>query len=175
MTQDALKLTAYFGERDRHGGGFVADRLVDLFARHELATSVLLRGIEGYGGHRRLQTERLLSLSDDLPITAVAVDARDRVEAALPEVTDLVRSGLVTLERARLLSGGGGEPPPIDEHVHEETKLTVYCRRHDPHTAVVEALRRHGVDGATVLLGVDGTAHGSGSGHASSRPTRTCR
>jgi PII-like signaling protein len=48
----------------------------------------------------------------------------------------------------------------------EGTKLTVYLGRTEralgmpAYVAVVELLRRHGLDGATVLLGVDGMVHG---------------
>lgn len=44
MDADCLKLTAYFGERKRAADAFVADALLDLFGRHEVATSILLRG-----------------------------------------------------------------------------------------------------------------------------------
>src|SRR3954470_17478484 len=41
-----------------------------------------------------------------------------------------------------------------------QAKLTVYCGRGARFMDVVAALQLHGVSGATVLLGVDGTAHG---------------
>jgi PII-like signaling protein len=155
MNADCLKLTIYFGERDRVGGGFLADALLDLFGRRELETSVLLRGAEGFGAKHRLQTQRLLTLSEDLPLVAVAVDTRERIEALVPEVTSLGGGGLVTLERARLLAGelqAAG-----DEGM---TKLTVYCGRGEPVTELVALLHSRGVAGASALLGVDGTAHG---------------
>ncbi len=68
----------------------------------------------------------------------------------------------MTLERARLVSGDVGAPALPDE----ATKLTVYLGRQEraagrpAFLAVVDLLHRRGVDGATVLLGVDGTAHG---------------
>jgi PII-like signaling protein len=150
---NCLKLTAYFGERDRANGGFLADALIDLFARHEVATSLVLRGVEGFGA-KHLRTDRLLSLSEDLPLVAVAVDRRERIEALVPAVAALPFHGPVTLEAARML-------PAALEPV-EPTKLTVYLgRRARPgYEAVVALLRERGVEGATVLLGVDGTAHG---------------
>jgi PII-like signaling protein len=44
-----LKLTVYFGERDRAGDRYLADALCDVFASHELATSLAMRGTTGYG------------------------------------------------------------------------------------------------------------------------------
>ncbi|HWB69997.1 MAG TPA: DUF190 domain-containing protein, partial [Solirubrobacterales bacterium] len=77
---DALKLAFYFGEHDRHRGRFLSEELLDLFERRGLATGILLRGAEGFGAGQRLQTDRLLSLSEDLPLVAIAVDSRERVE-----------------------------------------------------------------------------------------------
>ena len=72
------KLTSYFGERQRSGGAFVADALLELYGRHEIAASILLRGTEGFGLKHHLRTDRSLSLSEDLPLVAVAVDTRPR-------------------------------------------------------------------------------------------------
>jgi PII-like signaling protein len=159
LTDDCLKLTTYFGERDRANGGFLADALVEIYARHGLQTSLVLRGVEGFGAKHHLHTDRLLTLSEDLPLVSVAVDSRPRIEAALAEVGGLRFDGLITLERARMLTGPVEAVAPAQE-IHEATKLTVYLGRQEPYAAVVDVLHRRGVAGATVLLGVDGTAHG---------------
>ena len=49
---DYLKLTTYFGERQRHQGRFLAEELLDLYSAENVATSVVLRGIAGFGGDR---------------------------------------------------------------------------------------------------------------------------
>src|SRR5215469_1433785 len=133
MNADCLKLTSYFGERHRTtgtdgAGAFAADALLDLYGRHEVATSILLRGAEGFGarGHRR--TDRSLTLSDDLPLIAVAVDTRARIEALVEPTARITGTGLVTLERARLLAGDI-EATRLSEQVYEQTKLTIYLGR----------------------------------------------
>jgi PII-like signaling protein len=99
-------------------------------------------------------------------MVAVAVDTRQRIQQALEEVTALATHGLVTLERARLLTGQLGQVR-LPEGLAEATKLTVYLGRRERAPSgrpafleVVDLLHRHRVDGATVLLGVDGTTHG---------------
>ncbi len=166
MNEEAVKLTSYFGERRRvAGGGFAADALLDLYGHHEVATSVLLRGAEGFGARRHPRTDMSLTLSEDLPLIAVAVDSRPRIEALAEPTARITGTGLVTLERARLLAGDIGTVR-LSEQVHEETKLTVYLGRQErvyrtpAFMAVCDLLHRRGVAGATVLLGVDGTAHG---------------
>ena len=166
MNEDCLKLTSYFGERQRTAdNGFAADALLDLYGRRGVATSILLRGAEGFGAGQRLRTDRSESMSNDLPLTAVAVDTRSRIEDLLDPTAGLLRSGLVTLERARLLTGDL-EAVGAAEATGEETKLTVYVGRQErvyrvpAFVAVCDLLYRRGITGATALLGVDGTAHG---------------
>ncbi|HLI58603.1 MAG TPA: DUF190 domain-containing protein [Solirubrobacteraceae bacterium] len=163
--EDCLKLTTYFGERDRVDGRLLADELLDIYGGHRLQSSILLRGSEGFGRLHHLHTDRLLSLSEDLPVVSIAVDRRDRIEAMLEPVLQVQRKGLLTLERARLLSG---EITAIDlpDALHEATKLTVYVGRQErvfrmpAYAAVCDLLYRHGLAGASVLLGVDGTSRG---------------
>jgi PII-like signaling protein len=165
VNTDCLKLTIYFGERDRASGRFLADVLTDMYSRHALQTSLIIRGVEGFGVKHHLHTDRLLSLSEDLPLVSVAVDERARIEALLPELNQLRFDGLVTLERARMLSGRL-TPAALRTTGDEATKLTAYVGRHErvadrpAYEAVVDLFHRNGIAGANVLLGVDGTASG---------------
>jgi PII-like signaling protein len=161
---DALKLTTYFGERDRVDGRLLADELAALYGAAEIRASVLLRGAEGFGTLHHVHTERLLSLSEDLPVVSIAIDLPERIESLLESVLALPNRGLVTLERASLV--GAGAAPDRPPAPAEETKLTVYVGRHErvgrvpAFVAVCQLLHACGVSGATVLLGVDGTRGG---------------
>jgi PII-like signaling protein len=171
MTDEAcLKLTTYFGERDRVAaptgrGRLLADGLADLYGENRVRTSILLRGSEGFGALNHLHTDRLLSLSEDLPVLSVAVDRRATIEAMLEPLLAMRQRGLITLERARLLTGEIGAVS-LPESLHEATKLTVYVGRQEraggtvAYAAVCDLLHREGIAGASVLLGVDGTRRG---------------
>jgi PII-like signaling protein len=165
VNEDCLKLTTYFGERDRTPDGLLAEELLDIYGGHRLQVSVLLRGVEGFGRMHHVHTDRLLTLSEDLPAVSIAVDRRDRIESMLELVLQIKRRGLLTLERARLLSGEIGRVA-LPEELGEATKLTVYVGRQErvyrtpAFVAVCDLLYRRGIAGATVLLGVDGTNRG---------------
>ncbi len=140
--------------------------LLDEFGAHRLQTSILLRGTEGFGAKHRLQTQRLLSLSEDLPIVAVGVDSRARIEPLVEQLRSTIPERLLTVERARMLSGPFGAVQ-LPEDLREATKLTIYCGRtervdgrREASLTIVDLLQQHGVAGATVFLGVDGTIHG---------------
>jgi PII-like signaling protein len=166
VDEDSLKLTTYFGERDRLDGELVADRLLDLYGTAQIEAGILIRGTEGFGLKHHLRTDRLLTLSEDLPLVSVAVDTRPRIEAMLEDVVALKQGGLVTLERARLLSGEIVEVE-LPEELHEATKLTIYLGRQErvlgvpAFIAICDLLSRRGIAGATAFLGVDGTVRGA--------------
>ncbi len=163
---DALKLTAYFAERQRAGGRFLAEAMLDLFAQRRVATSVMLRGISGFGHQRIIRTDQSLTLSEDPAVAVAAVDSPATIGALAGEVAAMTGSGLITLERAHLLDDGMSPVPATTEMPDDAVKLTVYLgrnRRYDgapAYKALCALLHRHGFAGASVFLGVDGTAHG---------------
>lgn len=161
--QAALKLSVYFGERSRSHGRLISDELLDLYERRRVRLSIVLRGAQGFGAKHRLRTDRLLTLSEDLPVLAIAVDEREPIETLAGEAADLLDAGLITLERAEILAG----PSRVrSDDANQALKLNVYVGRHQrvdgapAFAAACQLLDERGVSGATVLLGVDGTRYG---------------
>jgi len=155
---DHLKLTTYFAERQRHNGRFFSDELLDLYADSAVATSVVLRGISSFGPHHELRSDQSLSLSEDPPIAVAAVDTTDKIAGLADRVSAMTTRGLLTLERVRF-ADPFSQPTDI-------TKFTIYIGRQDrvdgrpAYRTVCDVLHRIGFAGASVFLGVDGTAHG---------------
>jgi PII-like signaling protein len=152
---DVARLTTYVGERDRVDGAFAADAIMSVYARHGVRFSVVLRGVEGFGAHHRLRAAHLLTLSEDLPVVVVAIDTRRRLAGVLEELSTLTGRGLIALTP-------GGAATAQDAWVRLSVAVGRQERvdRRPAVVAVVDLLRRHGVAGATALLGVDGTVHG---------------
>jgi PII-like signaling protein len=171
MNQPCLKLTAYFGERQRAVGNdarFLADALFDVFGSNDVAASVMLRGIASFGSSHELRTDVSLSLSEDPAVAIAAVDVEPKIRSLVDEVAAMTGRGLVTLERARLVTRQTGTAAfeNFDSHNGDAAKLTIYVGRQErvagkvAHLAICDLLHQHGFAGAIVLLGVDGTAHG---------------
>jgi PII-like signaling protein len=162
---NTIKLTSYFGERRRTSDAFVGDTLLDLYARRGLGTSILLRGAEGTGLRHHLRTDSSLSQSEDLPVTVTAVDTRENIEAVLDQTVELNQDGLVTLESVLLLPEQIG-PARAATAAAEAVELTVYFSRQDSvftvpaFEEICDLLHRREIEGATVLLGLDGVIRG---------------
>ena len=106
----ALRLTVVVGESDRCGHRPLYTEIVHRAHAAGLAGATVLRGIEGFGASSEIHTSRLLSLSEDLPVSVVIVDAEERVEAFLPELEALVTEGLVMVDDVRVVRHVGRGP-----------------------------------------------------------------
>ncbi len=174
---DYLKLTTYFGERQRtsrhfahpgrHQDRFLTEELLDLYGAENVAASVVLRGIAGFGPRHQLRTDQTLSQSEDLPVAIAAVDTADKIAGLAERTVELTTRGLITLERARLVTAAHVEPSPSPSlRSPQHTKLSVYVGRQHringrpAHMAVCDLLHRSGFACASVFLGVDGTVRG---------------
>lgn len=166
MIGDGLKLDVYFGESLDVDGRPASEVLMELVAECGVAVGALYRGIEGFGIGRRIHAERFPDVSTDLPLIAEAIDTRERIEALLERVDAIVDKGLVTVEHSLLATGGDVARADFPDGVGDSGRLIVYCARGEragprpAHRAVVDLLQRHGANGATVLLGVDGVIAG---------------
>jgi PII-like signaling protein len=92
------RLTIFIGESDRHGHTPLATEIVQRAHAAGIAGATVLRGIEGYGASNHVHTTRILSLSNDLPMVVVIVDAAERIEAFLPQLDELISEGLVIVD-----------------------------------------------------------------------------
>jgi PII-like signaling protein len=107
----ARRLTIFVGELDRWQHHSLSTEIVRRAHASGLAGATVLRGVEGYGASSHIHSNRLLSLSDDLPVVVIIVDDADRIEAFLPQLDELISEGLVLLDDVDVVRyvGGPGE------------------------------------------------------------------
>lgn len=93
----AQVLTIYVGEGDQWRGGPLYAAVVERLKEAGIAGVTVLHGIEGYGAHRRVHTQRIEVLFQGLPVVIEAVDTPEHIAAALPLLDGMITEGLVTL------------------------------------------------------------------------------
>ncbi|ARH93142.1 MULTISPECIES: DUF190 domain-containing protein [Streptomyces] len=101
----ALRLTVLIGEQDVWHHRPLYAEIVHRARAAGLAGASVFRGIEGFGAGSVVHTQRLLSLSEELPVAIVVVDAEERVRGFLPQLDELLAGGgLVTLDRCEMIA-----------------------------------------------------------------------
>src|SRR5438876_7656651 len=112
IPQDAVLLRIFLGENDRWQGQPLYEALVLRAREMHLGGATVLRGPMGFGHSSRLHTAKILRLSEDLPFVVEIVDTEERIDTFLPALDAMMTSGLVTLEKVRVLQYG---PPRSDQ------------------------------------------------------------
>jgi uncharacterized protein len=108
IPKEATLLRIYLGEGERCHGRPAYEAIVMKAREQHLAGATVLRGPLGFGHSSRLHTAKILRLSEDLPLVIEIVDSDDKIEAFLPVLGEMVGSGLVTLEKVRVIQYGPG-------------------------------------------------------------------
>ena len=103
LPDEGYLLRIYIGESDEWEGRPLYEVLVLKARELHLAGATVLRGPMGFGANSRLHTTKILRLSEDLPIVIEIVDSKDKIDEFLPHVDEMVREGLVTLERVQVI------------------------------------------------------------------------
>ena len=93
----------HIGESDRWQGKPLYQAIVELLRREKFSGVTVLRGVGGYGSSSVYHTEKILRLSQDLPIVVEVVESNERIEGILPQLDQMIGGGLVTLEKVRVI------------------------------------------------------------------------
>ncbi|MFY4722111.1 DUF190 domain-containing protein [Streptomyces sp. LaBMicrA B280] len=97
-----LKLTVFTNDDEVWNRKPLYHEIVRRARAAGMSRAMVMRGIEGYGEDGLVHTSRLLSLSDSLPLLVVVIDTEDRVRGFLPQLSELLKTGVVTLEEVEV-------------------------------------------------------------------------
>jgi PII-like signaling protein len=103
IPEDGYLLRVFVGESDSAGRHPLYEAIVLKAREAGLAGATVLRGVMGFGKRSVLHTAKILRLSEDLPMVVEIVDSREKIEAFLPVLDEMITDGLVTLERVKVI------------------------------------------------------------------------
>jgi uncharacterized protein len=103
ITEDGYLLRIFVGESDKCGHRPLYEAIVLKARESGLAGVTVTRGVMGFGKNSILHTAKILRLSEDLPMIIEIVDTLETVERFLPELEVMIKDGLVTLERIKVI------------------------------------------------------------------------
>lgn len=93
----------YTGESDKWHGKALHQAIIEMLRKEGFAGATVLRGVAGFGGSSVLHTDKLLQMSQDMPIVLEAVESNEKIEKILPRIDEMLGGGIVTLEKVRVL------------------------------------------------------------------------
>lgn len=108
MTHDKFEgertlMRIHIGESDKWHGKALYEAIVEMLRQGGFSGVTVLRGVGGYGGSSIYHTDKILRLSQDLPIILEVIEFSERIEEVLPRLDEMVEGGLITLEKVRVI------------------------------------------------------------------------
>jgi uncharacterized protein len=96
-------LRIFVDEEDRYDGKPLYMAIIDVLKAAGFTGATVLKGIEGYGVHKRVHAARTFDVSTNLPIIIEVIEEEAKVLAFLPTLREMVAEGLITLENLELM------------------------------------------------------------------------
>ncbi len=93
----------HIGESDKWHGKPLYEAIVEMLRKDGFSGVTVLRGVAGYGGSSIYHTDKILRLSQDLPIILEVIESAEFIEKILPRLDEMVEGGLITLEKVRVI------------------------------------------------------------------------
>jgi PII-like signaling protein len=106
LPEESTLLRIFIGEADEVDGLPLYEAIVTKARVVHMAGATVLRGPLGFGRSSRLHTEKILRLSQDLPVVIEIVDRDEKIGAFISEVMTLTKSCLITTEKVRIIRYG---------------------------------------------------------------------
>ncbi len=103
LPHEAVLLRIYLGESDRWKHQPLYEAIVLKAREMHMAGATVLRGPMGFGKSSRLHTAKILRLSMDLPLVIEMVDSEEKVQGFLPILDEMMKGGLITMERVKVI------------------------------------------------------------------------
>ncbi|NWG35472.1 MAG: DUF190 domain-containing protein [Chloroflexi bacterium] len=150
----AKRLTIYIGESDKWRGKALHTALLETLRTQGLAGATVTRGVAGFGAHSVIRTASILTLSVDLPLIIQAVDAEEKINAALKVIAPMVAEGLITLDDVEVVKYTHRylNPLPADKCVSDVmTRKVVTLKDTTPIAQAWETMLKHLLKALPVL------------------------
>ena len=100
---ERMLMRIHIGESDKWHSKPLYEAIVQMLRKKGFSGATVLRGVGGYGGSSVYHTDKLLRLSEDLPIIVEVIETQERIEQILPQLDEMVDGGLITLEKVRVI------------------------------------------------------------------------
>ncbi|MBI9080624.1 MAG: DUF190 domain-containing protein [Pseudodesulfovibrio sp.] len=104
LLEKAERIRIYIGEDDKHKGRPLADAIVVEARKLGMAGATVFRGLSGFGANSRIHTNKILRLSEDLPVVVEIVEHPERIDQFIVTLNGMINEGMITREPVKVIA-----------------------------------------------------------------------
>jgi PII-like signaling protein len=164
----AIKVSIYLSDGAMHHGAPVYAGILDFLFYRGISGATVLKGIAGFGADHHMHSSSMVEISDHLPLKIEFIESREKVDAILGKLQELVGSGLIEMQETLVAKPAELSKPRKTvsaPHLRIEGKaqmMRIFLSEEDRwndkplHEALVAAMRANDIAGVTVYRGILG-------------------
>jgi PII-like signaling protein len=164
----AKKVTVYVGQDQQYHGESVYAAILEFLFYRKVAGATVTRGIAGFGADHRMQTDRILALTENLPMKVEFIETPEKVEELLPKLHEMAGAGLIEIQDTTIVkaesSGQAARRLSSTSLKQAGTAklMRIFVGENDKwngkplHQALMESMRANDIAGVTVYQGILG-------------------
>jgi PII-like signaling protein len=165
----AKKVTIHVGRDHQYRGESVYMAILEFLFYHRVSGASATRGTAGFGADHHMHTDRILVLTENLPVKVEFIESAEKVEELLPKLREMVGTGLIEIQDTMVAKPAGlsteRAPQESAQPLKREGKakmMRIYIGENDKwhdkplYKALLEGMRSNDLAGATVYQGILG-------------------
>src|SRR5580658_11119508 len=106
-TGPAKKVTVSVGQDQQYHGESVYAAILEFLFYRKVAGATVTRGVAGFGADHRMQTDRILALTENLPMKVEFIETPEKVDELLPKLLEMVGAGLIEIQDTTVVKPAG--------------------------------------------------------------------
>jgi PII-like signaling protein len=99
----AKKVIIYVSQDQKYHRDSVYAAILEFLFRSKVSGAMVTRGIAGFGADHHLQTDRILALTENLPMKVEFVETAEKVAALLPKLQEMAGNGLIAVSEVEVI------------------------------------------------------------------------
>jgi PII-like signaling protein len=162
----AKKVSIYVREDHTRHGQSTYSAILDFLFFRGIAGATVIHGMAGFGADHQLHTNRLVDISQSLPIKIEFIETPEMVDELMPKLYEMAGPGLIEVQETTVVKPARVSQPlnaaPARKVAGQSKMIRIYVNEKDRwgekplYEALVEALRANDIAGVTVLAGIMG-------------------
>ena len=99
----AKKVIIYVSQDQKYHRDSVYAAILEFLFRSKVPGAMVTRGIAGFGADHHMQTDRILALTENLPMKVEFVETAEKVAALLPKLQEMAGTGLIAMSDVEVI------------------------------------------------------------------------
>jgi PII-like signaling protein len=165
----AKKVTIYVGQDHQYHGESVYAAILEFLFYHKVSGASVTRGIAGFGADHHMHTDRVLVLTENLPMKVEFIETLEKVDELLPKLHEMVGTGLIEIQDTTVVkpsdtskqAANHDATPPLKREGKAKL-MRIFIGENDKwngkplYRALIECMRTNDIAGVTVYQGILG-------------------